>query len=459
MVQCIEVNRMVDEASFNGFHAKILVWCLLITIIDGCDLTVTGIALPSIMQQMGVSASTAGLMASSSLFGMMFGSIFLGALSEKIGRRWTISICIFLFSVFTAGAGFTGEPLSFSVLRFIAGLGIGGVMPNVIAQMTEYAPKKIRSLLTTVMYSGYAIGGVVAAVLGKVLIAEHGWQAVFIAAGPPVLLIPFVLKSMPESLSYLVARRDDRRLRAVVRRLQPGIRLEQRLDFRVSEEDRAVGVAVARLFQEGRGMSTVIFWIAIFNGLFMVYSLSTWLTKLMAMSGYSLGSALSFAIAMNIGAYVGGIGGGWLADKLHIKWVLVAMYALGSIFLCLMTVKVSTELLYVIIGAVGACSTGAQIVAYSYCGQFYPMPIRSTGVGVAVGVGRLGAIVAPPLIGQIVALKLPLEQNFLLIAAAGMLAAIALAFIDHSRSASNEQGIAALKAPPPAPVVRGHASD
>lgn len=435
-MQRIEINKVVDQARFNGFHARIFAWCLVITIIDGCELTVPGIVLPSIMAQMRVSASTAGLMASASLFGMMFGSILLGLLSEKIGRRWTIAICIFLFSVFTAGAAFTSEPVSFSVLRFFAGLGIGGVMPNVIAQMTEYAPKRIRSLVTTLMYSGAAIGGVVAAVLGKVLIADHGWQAVFIAAGPPVLLIPFMLKSLPESLSYLVARRDNSRLRAVARRLQPDIVLDERAEFIVPAEDRAEGVAVARLFQEDRCFSTVMFWIANFNALFMVYALSTWLTKLMAMSGYSLGSALSFAIAMNVGAYIGGIGGGWLADKLHIKWVLVAMYALGGVFLCLMTVKVPTELLYVIIGAVGACSTGAQIVAYAYCGQFYPMAIRSTGVGVAIGVGRLGAIVAPPLIGLIVTLKLPLEQNFLVIAATGILAAIALAFVDHTRSAS-----------------------
>lgn len=432
----IDVHKMVDEAKFNRFHAFVLAWCLLIIIIDGYDIAVAGAALPSIMKDMNVDASTAGYMASSALFGMMFGAIFLGTLSDKIGRRWTISICVFLFSVFTAAAGFANDPVTFSVLRFIAGLGIGGVMPNIVAQMTEYAPRKIRSVMTTVMFSGYAIGGILAAVLGKQFIGEYGWQIVFFAAGVPVLLIPFIFKSMPESLPYLVAHNDDSHLRKVISRIQPGFKMEAHEEFLLPAEDKSQGTPVSKLFNDGRSVSTVMFWIAFFTGLFMIYALSSWLTKLMAMSGYSLGSALSFVIALNLGAIVGAVCGGWLADKFHIKWVLVTMYALGGIFLYMMTIKTSTEMLYLIIGAVGACSTGAQIVAYAYCGQFYPMAIRSTGIGFAAGIGRLGAILAPVLIGQIVSMKLPLEQNFLVIGAAGVVGAFALAFINHDRSAS-----------------------
>jgi AAHS family benzoate transporter-like MFS transporter len=169
----------------------------------------------------------------------------------------------------------------------------------------------------------------------------------------------------------------------------------------------------------------------------------------MAMSCYSLGSALSFVIALNLGAMVGAIGGGWLADRFHIKWVLVGMYALGGVFLYLMTYKSSTEVLYFIIAMVGACSTGAQIVAYAYCGQYYPMAIRSTGIGMAAGIGRLGAIAAPLLIGLIVALNLPLAQNFLVIGAAGVIGALALAFIDHGRSDSVAAPATAPQAAPP----------
>ncbi|WP_454741579.1 MFS transporter [Cupriavidus necator] len=453
-MQHIDVHKLADEARFNSFHARVLAWCLLVIIIDGYDIAVAGAALPSIMKEMGVTASTAGFMASSALFGMMFGAIFLGALSDKIGRRWTISLCVFLFSVFTAAAGLTSDPVTFSVMRFIAGLGIGGVMPNIVAQMTEYSPRRIRSFMTTVMFSGYAIGGILAAVIGKQFIAGFGWQVVFFAAGVPVLLIPFILKTMPESLSFLVSRQNERDLREVVRRIDPQLRLDPGATFQLPRQDRAAGAPVARLFQDGRGVSTIMFWIAFFTGLFMVYALSTWLTKLMAMSGYSLGSALSFVIALNLGAVVGAIGGGWLADRFHIKWVLVSMYALGAFFLYLMTFKTSTDVLYLLIGAVGACTTGAQIVAYAYSGQFYPMSIRSTGVGMASGIGRLGAIVAPVLIGLIVSLKLPLEQNFLVIGAAGIVGALALACINHRLSASGQHADTAVSSgPAPAPAA------
>ncbi|BDB27206.1 MFS transporter [Cupriavidus sp. TA19] len=451
-MQHIDVQKLADDARFNRFHARVLAWCLLVIIIDGYDIAVAGAALPSIMKEMGVTASTAGFMASSALFGMMFGAIFLGALSDKIGRRWTISLCVFLFSVFTAAAGLTNDPVSFSVMRFIAGLGIGGVMPNIVAQMTEYSPRKIRSFMTTVMFSGYAIGGILAAVIGKQFIAGFGWQIVFFAAGVPVLLIPFILKTMPESLSFLVSRQNEKDLRALAQRIDPQLRLGAGATFRLPQQDRATGVPVARLFQDGRGFSTIMFWIAFFTGLFMVYALSTWLTKLMAMSGYSLGSALSFVIALNVGAVVGAIGGGWLADRFHIKWVLVVMYALGAAFLYLMTFKTSTEMLYLLIGAVGACTTGAQIVAYAYSGQFYPVSIRSTGVGMASGIGRLGAIAAPVLIGLIVSLQLPLAQNFLVIGAAGIVGALALACINHRLSASAQHADEAAS-PAPASVM------
>ena len=137
----LDVHKIADEAKFNKFHALVLFWCALIIIFDGYDLAVAGIALPSIMKDMGVDATQAGFMVSSALFGMMFGAIFLGTLADKIGRRWAIAICIGLFSIFTAAAGFTHDPVAFSVTRFLAGLGIGGVMPNVVAQMTEYSPQ------------------------------------------------------------------------------------------------------------------------------------------------------------------------------------------------------------------------------------------------------------------------------------------------------------------------------
>lgn len=431
----VDMQELASNAKFNPFHATVLIWCMVIIIIDGYDISVAGAALPSIMEQMGVSASTAGFMASSALFGMMVGAIFFGSLADKIGRRLTIAICVFLFSAFTAIAGLTDDPVTFSIVRFVAGLGIGGVMPNVVAQMTEYSPKKVRNFMTSLMFSGYAVGGILAAVLGKQFIVEYGWQVVFYAAGVPVVLLPFILKSMPESISYLIKHNKQAELREIAQRISPQTQFDQDAVFVNGSHDEQSKPSVGLLFADGRAFSTLMFWTAFFTCLFMVYALSTWLTKLMAMSGYSLGSALTFVIALNVGAIVGAVGGGWLADRFHIKWVLVIMYATGSVFLYLMTLPMSVNMLYIVIGVVGACSTGAQIVAYSYCGQFYPSVIRSTGIGMASGIGRLGAIGAPLLIGLIVSLSLPIQQNFFVIALAGLIGAVALSLINHKRSA------------------------
>ncbi len=143
----LNINTIVDEAKFTPFHWNVLIWCLLIIIFDGYDLVIYGVALPLLMQEWGLSAVQAGMLASTALFGMMFGAMSFGTLSDKLGRKKTIMICVAIFSGFTFLGAFASNPIEFGILRFVAGLGIGGVMPNVVALMTEYAPKKSVVLL------------------------------------------------------------------------------------------------------------------------------------------------------------------------------------------------------------------------------------------------------------------------------------------------------------------------
>ena len=443
----IDVHKLADDARFNGFHGLVLFWCALIIIFDGYDLAVVGIALPSIMKDLRVDPTRAGFMVSSALFGMVFGAIFLGTLADRIGRRKAIAICIALFSIFTAAAGLTRDPVTFSIVRFLAGLGIGGVMPNVVAHMTEYAPKKIRATLVTLMFSGYAVGGIIAAILGKGLIETYGWPSVFFAAGLPVLLIPFMLKSMPESMPFLLAKGRHDELKVIAARLEPSYRPAASDRLTVPAEDKADSAPIKHLFKEGRGFSTVMFWLAFFMCLFMVYALSSWLTKLMAGAGYSLGSALTFVLVLNVGAVIGAVGGGWLADKFHIKYVLAAMYALAAVSITLLGQPMPTAALFFFVGLAGASTIGTQIVANAYTGQFYPMAVRSTGLGLALGIGRTGAILAPIVIGILVGMKLPLQQNFIAIAIPAVLGMIAVLLIDHRRSASAHHGDATAELP------------
>ncbi|MBP0623699.1 MFS transporter [Cupriavidus consociatus] len=439
----IDIQRMAGEARLNGFHYGVLGWCALIIVFDGYDLAVAGIALPLIMKEMQIEASQAGFLVSTALFGMMFGNILLGTISERIGRRLAIAVCVGLFSVFTAAAGLCSDPLLFGAARFLAGIGIGGVMPNVIAQMTEYAPRRVRSTMVTLMFSGYSVGGMLAAVLGKNLIVSYGWQSVFLAAGLPVLLIPLILKWMPESVPFLIRRGRTDDLRRLAQRIDPNYRAEAGDRFIVAGTDGAVGSAdaaaaapIGQLFHQGRALSTLMFWLSCFMCLFMVYALSSWLTKLMASAGYSLGSALTFVLVLNLGGMIGAIGGGWLADRFHIKYVLIGMYVLAAVSITLLGHPVPTAGLYLLVALAGASTIGTQIVGCAYAGQFYPVNIRATGIGWTLGMGRGGAILAPILIGFLVSMGLPLEQNFMAIAVPALVAALAVLMIDHGRSAS-----------------------
>ena len=439
-MRSIDIQRLVDNARFNRLHGLILLWCSLIIVFDGYDLAVTGIALPAIMKDLGVAPTEAGFMVSSALFGMMFGAIFLGSVADRIGRRWTISLCLALFSLFTAAAGLAREPVLFSVLRFVAGLGIGGVMPNVIAHMAEYAPRRMRATLVTLMFSGYAAGGILAALLGKGLIESHGWPSVFFAAALPVLLIPLILKTLPESLAFLLAKGRHEALGRLASAIEPGHHPQPDDRFVLPLGQAGAGAPARQLFAEGRGLSTVMFWIAFFMCLFMVYALSAWLTKLMAAAGYSLGSALTFVLVLNAGGIAGAVGGGWLADRFSIKYVLAGMYALAAVSVYLLGVEMPQWLLFIVVASAGASTIGTQIVSNAYVGQFYPMAIRATGLGYALGIGRSGAILAPIVIGLLVSWQLSLQQNFLAIAFTGAIGMLAVLLIDDRRSSASRAG-------------------
>ncbi|CAG9265599.1 Benzoate transport protein [Burkholderia cepacia] len=432
----INLQALSDDARLGKLHGVVLFWCALIIVFDGYDLAVAGIALPAIMKEMGVNPAQAGFMVSSALFGMMFGNIVFGTVAERIGRRRAIAACLTLFSVFTAAAGLAPTPVLFGVARFLAGIGIGGVMPNVIAHMTEYAPRRVRNTLVTLMFSGYSVGGMLAAVMGKGMIDAHGWQSVFVAAGAPVLLVPLLMKWMPESLPFLIRHGRTDELARIAQRLDPAYRRQPGDCYVVPRVDHTGNAPVRQLFDDGRGFSTVMFWIACFMCLFMVYALSSWLTRLMAGAGYSLGSALTFVLVLNAGAMAGAIGGGWLADRLPIKTVLVSMYLLAAVSITLLGYPMPTALLFVLVALAGASTIGTQIVNCAYAGQFYPMAIRSTGIGWTLGVGRSGAILAPIVIGVLVGIDLPLAQNFMAIGLPALVAAVAVGLIDQRRSAS-----------------------
>ena len=184
----VDVHDIIDNARFNRFHWLVVCLCALLLIFDGYDLFIYGVVLPVIMKEWGLTPLEAGALGSYALFGMMFGALAFGTLADRIGRKKGIAICFVLFSSATVLNGFASTPTEFGIFRFLAGLGCGGLMPNVVALMNEYAPKRLRSTLVAVMFSGYSLGGMLSAGLGIYMLPRFGWEAMFFAAAVPLLL-------------------------------------------------------------------------------------------------------------------------------------------------------------------------------------------------------------------------------------------------------------------------------
>lgn len=443
----INVSDIVDHAKFSGFHWTVLLWCLFIIIFDGYDLIVYGVALPLLMQEWALTAVQAGLLASAALFGMMFGAMFFGTLSDKLGRKKTIIICVGLFSGFTFLCAFAKDPVSFAILRFLAGLGIGGVMPICVALTSEYAPKRMRSTMVAIMFSGYAIGGMMSALLGAWLVADHGWNIMFYIAGIPLLLLPIIWKFLPESLMFLVKKGRQDEAKKNLSLISPETVVTANTTLKLNESTEDNDAPLPALFQRGRGFSTIMFWIAFFMCLLMVYALASWLPKLMIQAGYSLGASMLFLFALNIGGMIGAIGGGYLSDRFHIKKVLVAMFVFGAIALILLGFNSPAFVLYSLIAVAGATTIGSQILLYTFVAQYYPTAARSTGMGWASGIGRIGAIVGPVLTGALLTLHLPHHMNFLAIAIPGAIAALAIFLVNLRASVDGVQSANQMQQP------------
>lgn len=424
-MRTIDINDFIDQTRFGGFQWTVVVICALLLIVDGYDVFIYGTVLPALMVEWDLTPTQAGTLASWALFGMMFGALIFGPLADKIGRKTGVTICFLLFSIATLVNGFARTPFEFGICRFIAGLGAGGLMPNAVALMTEYAPKRLRSTMVALMFSGYSVGGMVAAGLGIWMIPEFGWRAMFFAAAVPLVLVPIIVWKLPESVGFLVRQGKTEEATAILARLDPTYKPEHgdRLEYR---DVKGTTASVAELFRHNRAVRTLMLWISFFCCLLMVYALGSWLPRLMNSAGYSLGSSLSFQLALNFGGMAGAITGGWLGDRFGLPRVVIAFFASGALSIALLGFNSPMPILYLLVFIAGATTIGTQILLYASVAQLYTLSIRSTGLGWASGVGRIGAIVGPLLGGMLLAAQLPLSMNFIAFAVPGAISALAM---------------------------------
>lgn len=425
------IDTTIDNAKFNRFHLRVLLLCTLIIIFDGYDLVIYGVVLPSLMEQWQLSPIEAGALGSYALFGMMIGAILFGQLADKIGRRHSIAICIALFSGMTFLNGFATNATEFGICRFLAGLGIGGVMPNVVALMNEVSPKKFKGTLVAIMFSGYSIGGIGSGYLGMHIIPQYGWQPLFFIAALPLLLLPVVYLLLPESVAFLVQKGKKDMAIKVLSKLIPTTKIEdvkQLVTNAITSNSshKAPSGNVGELFKPSHVTATILLWTAFFCCLLMVYALTSWLPKLMNNAGFSLGSSLKFLIILNVGAIIGAIAGGWFGDRYNLPKVLVIFFLASAVSITALGYDIPTSMRYLSVAVAGAATIGSQILLYALSAQYYPTNIRSTGLGWCSGIGRNGAIVGPLLGGVILSASLGLQANFIIFAIPGLISMFAM---------------------------------
>jgi AAHS family benzoate transporter-like MFS transporter len=388
------------RVGLNRGAAVAIVVCWLFVVFDGYDLIVYGNVISSLQKEWGISAATAGTLGSLAFLGMMIGAVLAGRLSDAIGRKRAVIGCAVILSVFTALCAFAPGPVTFGALRLIAGLGLGGLVPTANALAAELIAPKWRAAIATMMMSGVPIGGSIAALLGIPVIPNWGWEPMFLFALVPLaLLVPIAMKTLPN--------------RTVA---HPGHNPGQGFGVLLGPRFRAISVMFA--------LATVVTLLA-------WYGLGTWLPKLMLGEGTDLGSALTFALALNLGAVAGSFITAWGGVRFGtIPTSIVAALVAGCSLLALLA-DPPVALIYVVFVLAGVGTHGTQCLIIAAVASYYPDQLRGTALGWALGVGRVGAVAAPQIGGWLLAAGLGAHSNFILFGVSALIASLLLAVISR----------------------------
>ena len=387
-------------------RSKWPVWlCWLAMVLDGFDLVVLGTVIPTLIKthDLGFDAVGATWAATISLVGVGAGALFIAPLSDRFGRRRLLVACVLWFSIFTIAVVFAPNVAVFCVFRLLAGLGLGACLPAALAYMNDYAPAGAAGKSTTRTMTGYHAGAVATSFLALMLIPD--WRMMFIVGGlAGFALAPFLWFKLPETLPS-AAGQEPAAARASFRDL-------------ARKPYPLVALAIAA---------------ASFMGLLLVYGLNTWLPQLMAGAGYTVSTGLVLLLVLNVGAVVGLVIAGILADKHGTKRVVLLWFGLSAVFLAVLSVKIQSELLLnAAVFVTGVFVFSAQVLVYAWVSQLFPAALRATALGFAAGVGRLGAIMGPAVTGALVAANIAYPWGFYVFAAAAATAVVALAAVPHT---------------------------
>ncbi|MBE9375457.1 aromatic acid/H+ symport family MFS transporter [Saccharopolyspora sp. HNM0983] len=420
----------------SGWAAvPIVALCWITVVFDGYDLIVYGSVLPELLAEpgWGLDSGTAGLLGSLAFAGMLFGALAAGALADRIGRRRAVLLCTIWFSVFTVACAFATGPAVFGAFRFLAGLGLGGLVPSANALAAEFVPPHRRAMVSTLMMSGVPIGGSLASVLGMSMIPALGWPSMFlVAAVCLVVVVPLCWWLLPETAAYYRSRGEHDRADEIERRF--GTAGSEPAAQESAATDQPTGAR--GLFSRRYAAASVLYASATLAILFAWYGLGTWLPQLMRESGFNLGSSLGFLLALNLGAVAGSLVTAWAGDRFGpmltgVVAAVVAACGLGGIMF-----GPPDAVTYGLLVLAGVGTHGTQCLVIAAVANHYPASLRGTALGWALGMGRIGAVAAPQVGGLLLGAGLGVGSNFLVFAIASALAGVLLWLCPRPRRGS-----------------------
>jgi AAHS family 4-hydroxybenzoate transporter-like MFS transporter len=432
VTRTINVAQIIDGQRVGAFQVRAFLLCAAVLFVDGFDVQSITYVAPSISRAWNLPRGALGPTFSAGLFGVMLGALLLAPLADRIGRRRVIIWSCIAFGLCTLLTVWVGSLTSLLVLRFFTGLGLGAALPNAIGLASEYAPHKRRASIVMFVASGISLGAIAAGMAAAQLISTVGWRAVFVVGGVlPLLLAAALFRWLPESIRFAAlipqGQAEAKRLLREIKR-----DLGSDADVRIESGDTEGGRAtVADLFKNQRGHATVLLWIAFFMSLLNVYLAINWLPTSLNASGFTVTQAAVITSMYHVGGVVGTYACGLLMDRLgpHVILIFAFLLAAAGFYTFATAPSMAQWSTTLLLMATGFGVIGGQVGITTLASMIYPVAMRSTGLGWALGVGRVGSIVGPTIGGLMLATGLDAKHVYFVCIVPALVGALAVTLL------------------------------
>lgn len=421
-----DVRMLLDEAPMGRVQIAAIALCVLLNALDGFDVLAISFASPGIAAEWGVERAALGLVLSMELIGMAVGSMAIGRLADRIGRRPSILLCLVVMAAGMFLATQAVSVVTLSLIRLCTGLGIGGMLACTNAMVAELANARSRNLAVTIMAAGYPVGAVLGGSIASMLLVSGGWRDVFLFGGvTTALVLPLAWAILPESIGFLLEKRPAGVLDKVNRTL---VRMGHATVAALPAPGVAARAGFASLLQGGLARVTLLLTASYFMHIMTFYFILKWTPKIVVDMGYAPSAAGGVLVWTNVGGLFGSLLLGALSWRMNIRWLVVGAMLASTVMIALFGRAESTTLsgLSLIAAIVGFCTNAAVVGLYAIIAQSFPTTLRATGTGIVIGVGRGGAAIGPIIAGLLFSMNFGLQGVAIGMAAGSAIAALAL---------------------------------